>query len=155
MTGIEYEKILYSVQFEGMIIDTKITAEDNKSVNKAAIEQGSLLIYTQEEDDEAMEELNNRFFFPMPKTIRKQKDDITHICLMKIKYIGGVQLDCPLLCLFNSRSTGTLVNRCCLLSGVLINQGKERVVTTTANNIFDTSKTVHLNCIQFPEFVNG
>ena len=67
MTGIEYEKIMHSVQFEGMILEI---ADDDEYINEAAIEKGPPLIYTEQDDDEAIRELNEGFFFPMPKTVR-------------------------------------------------------------------------------------
>lgn len=152
MTGIEYEEIVHSIQFKGMIL---VILNDKKYINEAAIKKGPPLIYTKQEDEEATRELNKGFFFPTPKIVPTRKPDIAPICIVKIEYIGGVLLDTPLLCLFDSRSTGTLVNRQCLPPGAFLHQSAEKVVTTMANGTFDTSKTVHLDHIQFPEFVNG
>lgn len=154
LTGIEYKKIIHSVNFEGMIIKTNIR-DDDEYINEEAIVQGPPIMYTKEEGKLAMDELNDSFFIPTHKTTRQRNKDIAPICIVKIKYIGGVQLNQPLLCLFDSGSTGTLVNRRCLPPGAFINNNASRVITTTANGDFDSSKTIHLEHIQFPEFVNG
>ena len=92
LTGIEYEKIIHSVNFEGMIIETNIQ-DDDEYINEEAIAQGPPIMYTEDEDALAMDELNDSFFIPTPKTTRHRNKDIAPICIVKIKYIGGVQLD--------------------------------------------------------------
>ena len=98
-------------------------------------------------------------FIPMPKSNRSMKQtlqqDIAPDCIVRIKYIGGIRLERPLICLLNTGSTRTMVQEKCLPPGEKPNISKTKRITTTTNGSFDTSLSVNLSDISFLEFVNG
>ena len=114
------------------------------------------IIYTEEEDDEMIREINEMMFIPTPKSNRTMKQtlqqDIAPVCIVRIKYIGGIWLDRPLICLLDTGSTGTMVQGRCLPPGARPNISKTKRITTTINGSFDTSLSVNLSDISLPEF---
>ena len=121
-----YTKIMHSIKYEGMYSEI---IDDDEYVNEDAIAMGPPIIYTEEEEEAMMKELNDGMFFPTPKTSRttKRQQDLAPICICKIKTIGGIPLDRPLICLFDTGSTGVMINRRVLPPGCFIDQRGERV----------------------------
>ena len=74
---------------------------------------------------------------------------------MKIKSIGNTRLNRPLLCLLDTGSTGTLIQRRALPFGCTTRFLAVEQIMTTANGSFETLESVSLNLIKLPEFVNG
>ena len=83
------------------------------------------------------------------------KHDLTPVLLMKVQSIQGMSLGRPLIALCDSGSTGTMINTAALPYGAIPDQASYRQFTTTANGSFDSSRSVWLDGIQLPEFVNG
>ena len=83
------------------------------------------------------------------------QQDIAPDCIVRIKYIGGIRLERPLICLLNTGSTRTMVQEKCLPPGEKPNISKTKRITTTINGSFDTSLSVNLSDISLLEFVNG
>jgi transposase InsO family protein len=118
------------------------------------------IIYTEDEDNQIMNEMNEMMFIPTPKqqpgTMKdKMHSDVAPVCIVKIHYISGIRLDRPLICLFDTGSTGTMIQQRCLPPGAKPNISNQKRITTTINGSFDTSLSVQLNDISLPEFVNG
>lgn len=131
--------------------------DNDQYINEDAIAMGPPIIYTEEEEEAMMKELKKGMFFPTPKTSQttKTKQDLAPTCICKIKTIGSIPLDRPLVCLFETRSTGVMVNQRILPPICYINQTGQQVITTTANGQFDSTKMVQLDHIKFPKFING
>ena len=81
LAGEEYRKIMHSIRNEG--IYTIIPKEDEYIDNEC-----NLII----KDEQMIDELNEGFFIPTPKTTRN-RTDTAPICLVKIYAISGVRLD--------------------------------------------------------------
>ena len=72
---------------------------------------------------------------------------------MTAKSIQGKHLERSLTVLCDSGATNTMVNNQCLPFGTVPDIGASRSTTTT-NGTFNTSRTVSIKGIQFPEFAN-
>ena len=48
------------------------------------------IMYTEEEDNQIMNEMNEMMFIPTPKQQNKMNKDVAPVCIVKIQYIGGV-----------------------------------------------------------------
>ena len=148
----EYKRIMHNINNEGVYTDYIFEeAHDDYTVPH---------IYTQEEDDEIMNEFNELMFIPTAKQVggsmtECMMNDIAPVCIVKINYIGGIRLDRPLVCLLDTGSTGTMIQNRCLPPGSQPMISKEKKITTTMNGTFDTSLSVNLSDISLPEFVNG
>ena len=106
-----------------------------------------------EEDEQALHEAF--LFIPTAKTVRFKTSDVAPIAMVKVKTINQIQVARPLVCLLDSGSTGTMIQSRALPPGVIPNVSKQKRITTTANGSFDTSRSVAVEHIQLPEFVNG
>ena len=143
----EYSKIMKSIETEGFYSYDKI--EENKP-------DVFELYENTEQDNEDIDEMNRSFFFPTPKTVRRNKiNDLTPMCIVKIKSIGGVRLSRPLLCLLDTGASCTMIQRRALPYGCVPRRSLRKQMTTTANGMFDSSESVSLEHISLPEFVNG
>ena len=91
----------------------------------------------------------------MSKTTRRKNEDLAPICIIKIRNVGGVRLDRPLVALLDTGSTNTLIQQRCIPPGARPKVSQFKSITTTANGTFDTSTVIQLQTIQLPEFVNG
>ena len=74
------------------------------------------IIYTQEEDNKIMREYNKTMFILTPKNngelmSKCLQQDILPVCIVKINYISGIRLGRPLVCLLDTSSTGTMVQK--------------------------------------------
>ena len=104
----EYKRIMHNINNEGVYTDYIFEeAHDDYTVPH---------IYTQEEDDEIMNEFNELMFIPTAKQVggsmtECMMNDIAPVCIVKINYIGGIRLDRPLVCLFDTGSTGTMIQK--------------------------------------------
>ena len=143
----EYSKIMKSIETEGFYSHDKI--EEN---NPVVFE----LYENTKQDNDDIDEINRSFFFPTPKTVRQNKiNDLTPMCIVKIKSIGGVRLSRPLLCLLDTGASCTMIQRGALPYGCVSRRSLRKQMTTTANGTFDSSESVSLEHISLPEFVNG
>ena len=84
----DYKRIMHNINNEGNYTDYIFEEEhDDYTVPT---------IYTEEEDDEMIKELNETMFIPTPKSNRSMKQtmeqDIAPVCIVKIKYVGGIRL---------------------------------------------------------------
>ena len=85
----DYRRIMHNINNEGNYTDYIFEEEhDNYTVP---------IIYTKEEDDKMIREINEMMFIPTPKSNRSMKQtlqqDIAPVCIVRIKYIGGIRLD--------------------------------------------------------------
>ena len=110
-------------------------------------------MFIDEEDEQALHEAF--VFIPTAKTVRFKNSDVAPIAMVRIKTINQIKVARPLVCLLDSGSTGTMIQTRALPPGVVPNISKQNRITTTANGSFDTSKSIALEHIQLPEFVNG
>ena len=141
-----YDKIMQNIRSESIY-----GFADNKN-DEYAFDEGYALT---DDDHYDIEELNESFYFPAPKTVCKKSNDVAPICIVKVRTIGGVLMDKPLLCLLDTGSTTTMIQRRALPKGCNPMQYKRAVITMTANGRFDTSHSVCLKSIILLEFVNG
>ena len=85
----DYKRIIHNINNEGNYTDYIFEEKhDNYTMP---------IIYTEEEDDEMIREINEMMFIPTPKSNRSMKQtlqqDIAPVCIVRIKYIGGIRLD--------------------------------------------------------------
>ena len=85
----DYKRIMHNINNEGNYTDYNFEEEhDDYTVP---------IIYTKEEDDKMIREINEMMFIPTPKSNRSMKQtlqqDIAPVCIVRIKYIGGIRLD--------------------------------------------------------------
>ena len=85
----------------------------------------------------------------------KNNNNFVLMCIVKVKKIGGITLDRPLLCLLDTGSTSTLIQRQALSFGCTPRLSVVKQVMTTANGSFNTLESVSLNSIKLPKFVNN
>ena len=145
----QYEKIMHSIESEGFYA-YEITENDDEVVFDETYNLS-------QKDEDDIRELNRSFFFPTPKTKRQVRfvGDRTPMCIVKIKYIGGVRLARPLLCLLDTGASCTMIQRRSLPYGSVPRRSLKKQMTTTANGMFDSSESISLEHITLPEFVNG
>ena len=147
----EYKRIMHNINNEGQYTDY-IFEE---------VHDGHVVpnLYTPNEDNEIMREFNETMWIPTPKQGGSKTEclqkDIAPVCIVKVKYIGGVRLDRPLVCLLDTGSTGTMIQNRCLPPGLKPMISKEKKITTTINGTFNTSLSANLSNISLPGFVNG
>ena len=78
--------------------------------------------------------------------------DKTPVTLMKITLIGEFILNQPLVVLFDSGTSATMINRQTISHFSNIKRTQDRLFTTTENGDMDTSKYVLINRIELLEF---
>ena len=102
----EYARVMHNLMNEGVHSD--FIFEETYDEHTVPI------MYTEEEDNQIMNEMHEMMFIPTPKQQNKMNKDVAPVCIVKIQYIGGVRLDRPLICLLDTGSTGTMVQQRCL-----------------------------------------
>ena len=118
----DYKRIMHNINNEGSYTDYIFEEEhDDYTVP---------IIYTEEEDEQMIKEINENMFIPTPKSNQSMKQqmqqDIAPVCIVKIKYIGGIRLDRLLICLLDTGSTGTMIQNRCLPPGATPNISKTK-----------------------------
>ena len=92
------------------------------------------------EEDE--HELHEAFvFIPIAKTIQaKTSSDVAQITMVNVKTINKIQADRPLVCLFNTGSTETMIQSRALPPGIVSYISLDKRIATTSNGSFNTSR---------------
>ena len=147
----EYKQIMHNINKEGKYTNYIFQeVHDDHTVPN---------IYTPEGNNEIIREFNETMWIPTPthggSMTECLEKDIAPVCIVKIKYIGGIRLDQPLVCLLDTGSTSTMIQHRCLPPESQPIISKHKKITTTINGTFDTSLSANLPNISLPEFVNG
>ena len=94
--------------------------------------------------------LNESFIIPTPKQVRTHRG-IPAVCAT-LTHIQGIPFVQPLFCLLDSGSDNSLIRSDVLPAGATPTISSQRRITTTANGTFDSSRSVHIKGLRFPEF---